>query len=884
MRKIFIACFFILFSQLNFAQSNKFSASGIESPEKNNSLQDLSKVLQILADKNNLHLAYESHILKNKFCKSDIQNGDLIKTLELMLKDTGLEHKIVNGNQLLIRDTKGGELDYLNLFGQIKDKSNKEDLAFVGIYLQGTSIGSYANDSGRFKLTIGSDFRSKDDTIVVHRIGYQDKKIALKEFVQNMDVDLEVKSKILPKVLITPQLNKIGINSTKFGLGSTQIENENYFPSTLGSNDVLRKLQLLPSVAANKDNSAKLQIRGGETYETLVLIDGLRLYNPTHFYNVFSSINTNYVETINFYKNDIPGNIRSMTGGIVDIHSKSINFQKFSGNLDLNLMDIAAYVNIPITKIIGFDIAARKSIFDHTRNSIFGEIISANQTEIEEKEIFKLKGEKNNLNFNYYDLNAKINWKINSKSEFTLSYYKSDDNFIDNYSKNYFFRKNTPQERNIDFSFNDYSNWKNQGIGLSYDLRWNKYLKTDIELSSVKYEEYSGLKINISNIFKGNNKTNTIQNFQKSSINDKVLKIDNEWKISNNKNLNFGIDITNYDVISDIKVKDESIYFKDISSRSYKVYGNYKYNWRKWILNLSLQSSYYSGTNTNYTDPGISLKYYINDNWSFYALINRQHQYLREFEYETQQSKNISIWALADSNDPILSANNYSIGSTYKNNNSYFVFELFQKNRDGLSILLLTRPGNQDQTQMDEYKIIYGNGYIKGLDLMWVQKIKNYQSQISYTYSINKRRFQQTFQNEYYPSPDDSRHQLKWTNNYNINKWEFGVNLIYSSGTPYFDFSELNNVENRRLLDFNDYLTHLPDYFRTDISAGYNFKFLNQTSKIVLSVFNLTNRINISNKQFIYSGNEPNDNKSKFVNSKNDLLSRTINIGINIKI
>lgn len=883
MRKIIIACFFILVSQLNFAQSKKLSGIAIIPNEINDSLQDLNTYLQDLAVKNNLHLAYESHILKNKFCKTYFQNDDLKKNLDLIFKDTGLEYKIVNGNQLLIRNIKEKELDYRNLFGQIKDKSNKEELEYVGVYLKGSNIGSYSDNDGKFKLTIASDFKSKDDTIIIHRIGYEDKKIALNKFIQNMDVDLEVKSNILPKVLIIPPLSKIGIKSTKFGLGSTQINNETYLANSLLSNDVLRKLQLLPSVTANNDNSANLQIRGGETFETLVLIDGLRLYNPTHFYNVFSAINNDYVSTIKFYKNDIPRNIRSMTGGVVDIKSKPINHTSYSGNLDFNLMDLSAYLNIPISKRIGFNFAARKSIFDQTKNSLFGEIISANQTELEDENILRLKGEKNNLDFDFYDINAKLDLQINSKSELVFNFYKSEDNFLDFYNKNYLIRKNSPQEAKFDFNFNDFSEWKNQGIGINYNVNW-KNLKTKIILSQIQYDEDSGLKIDIVNTFNGNNKTKNISNFQRSSIEDKVIKIDNDWKVSNNKNLNFGIDFTSYNVISDIKVKDESIYSNNNSTSFYNAYSSFRYNWKQWILNLSLQSSYYTGTNKNYFNPGISLKYYVNDKWNLFTSFNKQHQYLREFEYETQQSKNISIWALVGEDDPILSANNYSIGCSYKNTNSYFVFEMFQKNRDGISVLLLQRPGIQNQPPKNEYKIFYGNGYIKGFDIMWVQKIKNYQCQISYTYSVNKRRFKHTFKNQYYPSPDDSRNQLKWVNNINLKNWEFELNLIYSSGTPYFDFSELEIDKTRKLLDFNDYLTHIPDYFRSDISMGYNFQFLNKTSKLVLSVFNLTNRINISNNQLIYSGNETNDNKSKFVNSQNDLLSRTINLGFNIKI
>ena len=121
--------------------------------------------------------------------------------------------------------------------------------------------------------------------------------------------------------------------------------------------------------------------------------------------------------------------------------------------------------------------------------------------------------------------------------------------------------------------------------------------------------------------------------------------------------------------------------------------------------------------------------------------------------------------------------------------------------------------------------------------------------------------------------------------NYSVNKFELGLNFIYSSGTPYFDFSQLERSQNRDKINFENYIQYLPDYFRSDFSVIYNFKMLNYQSKFVISVFNLTNRINITNRQIINANRENTVNEStNLFGSQTNLLSRTINFGIKIRL
>jgi hypothetical protein len=72
----------------------------------------------------------------------------------------------------------------------------------------------------------------------------------------------------------------------------------------IGEPDVLRTVQLLPGVNARNDFSSGYNVRGGESDQNLILLDGYPIYNPFHLGGLFSTF---LEETV--------GEIELLTGG-----------------------------------------------------------------------------------------------------------------------------------------------------------------------------------------------------------------------------------------------------------------------------------------------------------------------------------------------------------------------------------------------------------------------------------------------------------------------------------------------------------------------------------------------------------------------------------------
>jgi outer membrane receptor protein involved in Fe transport len=78
-------------------------------------------------------------------------------------------------------------------------------------------------------------------------------------------------------------------------------------------------------------------------------------------------------------------------------------------------------------------------------------------------------------------------------------------------------------------------------------------------------------------------------------------------------------------------------------------------------------------------------------------------------------------------------------------------------------------------------------------------------------------------------------------------RWNFSTVTVYSSGKPYIQ--NAINTDQMVLRNYNK----LPSYFRSDISANYNFslsKVKLKTGATILNIFNTQNYFDINSRRF----------------------------------
>ena len=108
--------------------------------------------------------------------------------------------------------------------------------------------------------------------------------------------------------------------------------------------DPLRALQVLPGVQAASDISSGLYIRGGGPDQTLVLMDGVTIYNPTHAFGFFSTFNNDAVDRVDLFKGAYPACYGGRLGAVVDVRMRQESAPRTSVTGGVSLISARALV------------------------------------------------------------------------------------------------------------------------------------------------------------------------------------------------------------------------------------------------------------------------------------------------------------------------------------------------------------------------------------------------------------------------------------------------------------------------------------------------------------------------------------------------------------
>ncbi|MFI5230287.1 MAG: TonB-dependent receptor plug domain-containing protein, partial [Gemmatimonadales bacterium] len=83
--------------------------------------------------------------------------------------------------------------------------------------------------------------------------------------------------------------------------------------------DVLRSVQTLPGIAARSDYVAGFNVRGGESDQTLIELDGFPIYSPFHFGGLFSTFIDPTVGRVDVRTGGLPAQYGGRLSGVLDV-------------------------------------------------------------------------------------------------------------------------------------------------------------------------------------------------------------------------------------------------------------------------------------------------------------------------------------------------------------------------------------------------------------------------------------------------------------------------------------------------------------------------------------------------------------------------------------
>ena len=178
-----------------------------------------------------------------------------------------------------------------------------------------------------------------DYTVLVSYVGYQVLNYEIKvsgQEPQKLDFALTLQAVSMSEVEVSAEKiqRKYNIQPSRINLSPRMLK----AAPSLAEPDLFRTIQALPGVLTTSEFSTGLVIRGGNTDQNLILLDGITVYNPSHLGGVFSNFIVDGVKEANLIKGGYNAEYGGRLSAVLNVLSREGNRNKFDGKMSLSLL------------------------------------------------------------------------------------------------------------------------------------------------------------------------------------------------------------------------------------------------------------------------------------------------------------------------------------------------------------------------------------------------------------------------------------------------------------------------------------------------------------------------------------------------------------------
>lgn len=738
----------------------------------------------------------------------------------------------------------------VTLSGYITNKANNETLIGVSINIPEAQVGSTTNSYGFYSITLPKG----NYTIQISYVGFAsiEEKISLSQN-SKLNFQLSESSNTLDEVLVKSNVGKINIQKPEMSSNKLSIATIKKMPAVLGEVDVLKSILQLPGVSTAQEGASGFNVRGGAVDGNLVLLDEATIYNSSHLFGFFSVFNSDVIKDLKLYKGGIPAQYGGRSSSVLDIYQKEGNNKNYQINGGIGAISSRLLVEGPILKERTSFVLAGRASYGH---------------------LFLKMADQPNAAY-FYDLNTKINHKINDRNNLFLSgYFGNDIISLNNSLKNNYGNTFLNLRWNHIYSDKIFSNASmiyskyNYGLQLKFiGLDW----QSDIKNYNLKYDfkHYLSNKLSLNygwnaiyyqfnpGTIRPFGETSNIQYNQiaKKYALENALYFSVEQKLSEKLSFNYGL---RYSHFLRLGQEDVNVYANNqavLFNTDFQIYesataiGIKSYNKNEKIARFD-----------NF-EPRLSAAYSFNPAQSIKASYTRMTQYIHLISNTTAASP-LDIWSPSDGFLLPEIADQVALGYFQNFSNDKFSLEVETfykkiKNKadyiDGAELIA---------NEAIERVLLNGRARAYGLEVLAKKNTGKFTGWLSYTLSRSE---QQTpgrspeetglNQGEWYRSNYDKLHNLSLTTAYSLSKkWLFSGIFTYQTGKAAsfpngkYQYQDMV-IANYGLRNKNS----LSAYHHLDLAATYvpkPDKIKGWQSEWVFSIYNVYNRPNAASYVF----------------------------------
>ena len=696
--------------------------------------------------------------------------------------------------------------------GFVSDSSSGEVLIGANVFLQETGQGMATDINGYYII---QDIVSGNYTIMVSYIGfdmYKQKTRLSDDESKKVNINLVEQVVQLTEIEVTAEKlqRRNNIQPSKINLSPRMMK----AAPALAEPDLFRTIQALPGVLTTSEFSTGLVIRGGNTDQNLIMLDGITVYNPSHLGGVFSNFIVDGVKEAELIKGAYNAEYGGRLSAVLNVISREGNKNEFKGKASLSLLSAQTTLEGPSYKG-AWVLSGRRTYFDLVLPKVLPDNIAENIPP-----------------YYFYDIQSHIFSDITSKDRISLSYYSGiDDLLFDTFGLD--------------------GQWGNNTVSGHYRRIFSERLVGNILIANSRFFTQFGL-----------GGDNGLVSY--NEIDDKTLSADFSWFKSSNSTLKFGAQLKKLGFEYTNKFQDSTQFQIKTEPLEFAQYIKLKYKPNDlFIIEPGLRLNLYDVyPDSLFPDLRLGLKYIITDNRYLNFSVGNYHQFISTFQDDFNPSI-LDNWIAADTSVSPGKSMQIVLGYEEYIKNMYKIqIEGYYKDLKNLLTYEETR-STTDANVSDESLadiVTPANGYAYGFEIFGQKMSGKLSGWVAYTYSISRKIMNSIYadgEQEYYTNWDRT-HAFSVLGNYQINKkWETNWRLALQSGQAYTPilgyyvqkFPESPEEIFRTIPGSRNSERYKP-YSRLDIGAVYHGKIGKTNIDFFFQIINTFNRSNTFRKTF----------------------------------
>lgn len=629
-----------------------------------------------------------------------------------------------------------------------------------------------------------------------------------------------IRTELLDEVVVTSNSARQRIREVQTGAEQLQLKELTATPQLFGERDVIRSIQLLPGVKSESDASSGFQVRGGTSAQNQILFDQAPVYNAGHLAGLFSAFNDDALAGATLYKGMLPAQYGGASSALLDITGKTGSRNGFHGGATVGLLSAKATIEGPVAgEKASFLVTARRSYLDA---------------------FLKLSDDFKDNTLYFYDANAKLDWTLNSRNQFFLTFFTAKDR--------------TAVKKMVDIQ------WHN----LSASLKWLHHFRGGSTAQTTLF--YSGYQtengvdfLGVDLWYKGHiRQTSLRQDFHvilgnhqlKAGLQSSLLNVKSaEWQVASKYakeqrrawenaawlNGTFSLSPT-LSVAAGLRLSTfsplgGSLYYDINPDGSIGWYHSYGQN--------QLVKTHLS------VEPRLSISYQPTEHTSIKIGYTRTSQNLHALRNQSTStpfdrytiSSNIVKPELADQ----LSAGFYAMTPSQTYDLSLEAYYRSIRN------VLDYRDGKTFSSEIEiERLVLPGDGKSYGMELCIRKNRGRLTGWLAYTLSWTKTRIEGINNGRWYDAGNDRRHDINAVAMLRLSRrWTLQAAWVFNSGQAFTAPSGKYQIADNWVYYYaerNGY--RAPDYHRLDVSAVWSRQRRHYTREWVFGIYNIYNRYN----------------------------------------